>query len=216
MRASLFQRNIINKKKYIMVLNKIKNTITKRIPRGISEKLPTQLKGKVKVTGKKRDQVLMRRIEKLFVSAEGYMAITKCGEAVQCALKLDDVGMLNSLIDFTLSLHQFRKIHKPDLRFIEKHINGLSEGPVGEFINILKGDHGQMHIFFDTKHFKDKGFYRGIIFTSKGQTVTLGELMKSISSLKTVTKFHRDIIFDVREYMSRTVELMEIIKEKKY
>ena len=109
---------------------------------------------------------------------------------------------LNSLIDFTQILHQFRKSNKRDLDFIALHMGHLSKGPVGECIHILNGKYQDVTVHFDSKNFREKAFEKGITITN-GQTYSISELRKSDNSV---------IIDRVRGYMLRTTTLLDLMK----
>jgi len=186
-----------------------------KIRKEIKKTVTNPLRRPVKVTGKKRDKVVTKRLEKIFTSEEANKAINGCRTVVNRLEGKNPPSVLSALIDFTLPLHAFRKKFKPDLRFIEKHMNGFSKGLMGDFIRILKGDYHGIHIYFDTKNFWTSGF-NGMKITKNEKTITLGDLQRCVSNNKTAQLYHFELLDDVRAYMLRTVELLEQMKQKNY
>jgi len=203
-RVCLIQKQLIQEKK-IMVLRKIKERV--RNPLGL----------KVKINLTQKEQVIFRTLDSIFASKEGKAMISSCKNVFIELHSQKTVSVSSKLIDFTVPLHVFRKAHKPELKWIEEHINEFAGGNVDEFIRILKGDYQNIHIYFDTKNFGTVAFEGMRITFNKNadkKEITLGELRVKVAEQSFE---HLQLIEDIRGYMLRTSEIiLEIMKHKSY
>ncbi|MBU1758874.1 hypothetical protein KKG31_07250 [Patescibacteria group bacterium] len=159
-------------------------------------------KDKARDTSLKRDQIVKDRLKKIMKSKKAHSTVHELHEVV-CKLDPEKLSAnLNYLIDFTIRLHQFRKHSKKDLEFIKTHINGLSKGPVGEFIRILDGEYGDIKVYFDTENFNRDAFENGLTITN-GSKKTIAELRKSPDP---------EMISTICGYMRRATGLMDLMR----
>lgn len=183
--------------------------------RKIANKIPNPLqmeRGRRAKTSKgKRELVVEDRLQEIF-SVKGVNKSVGHLRKIANRSHKRSAPTLNALIDFSLHLHGLKQVWNEDLQFIRMHLNGHSEGPIGDFVRAIDGQTKDITVVFDA----DKSLMDGITITTGDETVELGQLFSQVTGKTKVKKHRLDLVDGIRGYMLRTVTLMDQMKKKNY